>query len=135
MPPANDLEQAATIRCALSIVKLIPWSHGCTTLMFRSCLFFSDLYSRGTPCTRLPFSAFLAALLLIGVIHYNTAVFCERRPYSPLDVLNMSTVTIDGGALEPMSKTEGEAQLSIQRSAVDKNDRVLMHKIVNRRGK
>ncbi len=91
-----------------------------------------------TPCTRLPFSAFLAAaLLVIGVIHYTTAVlFCKRRPSSLLDLLTISTVPFDGGALEEaMSKTECEAQLSIQRSVVDKNGRVLMHKIVNRRGK
>eukprot|EP01084_Bolivina_argentea_P028510 52991_1 len=93
----------------------------------------SDCNSPGTPCTRLPFSAFLASLLVIGVIHYTTAVFCER-PLSPTRCANRSIGTTDSGALEGMPETEGEAQLSIQRSAIDKNGRVLMHKIVNRKG-
>ncbi len=82
----------------------------------------------------LPFSVFLAVLLVIGVTHYTTLRHCER-PSLPQNVVNTSTVTIDGGALKAMSETEIEAQLSIQRSAVAKNDRVLMHHIVHRSGK
>ncbi len=61
-------------------------------------------------------------------------MFCER-PLSPTRCANRSIGTTDSGALEGMPETEGEAQLSIQRSAIDKNGRVLMHKIVNRKGK